>query len=469
MRKNKLLLGVILVMMTFSIFQSCEKEIPLQDVGNSTLETVSKQESITFLENQMHLSKRANTYLTYDLSKIRFESITNSNTKLAVIPAKTDSIKQYSRVLLLKINDTLKSVVYHMYPNKEQETHYFSGQVTLTDLSGNVLKAFRYLNGEITNAYVLKTNKHLSKSSSDDAAECRKVCGHHQSDKYCVCNEQFLEEAVITDSSRIKIDYVPVAVLYGENDTTGSGSGLPLGGFGWNTGDQLTFTCPQGYVKDSNNNCIRVEDPCDDISVQRTNSNYQNIHSQLEGKIGLRVESGYLENKNGTFTRLNSRNNGHSLTINIDRRNTTGFIHTHTNDFFTGRFDRITGEEIIEKPIKLFSPSDIIKFLQLVKFSKHNGISLSKIYGTVVSIKGTYTLRFTGNIDDIKSSYSLDNDEYKKYFTKKHKNDIEKAFLAYLKDKIDLDGLRLYKIEDTKVEEKTLNATSGEVDSEDCD
>lgn len=234
--KNYLKLGILLFGVSLFLF-NCEKEEVNQTMeNNSSLKTVSKKESLTFLNNYKVQAKGNSSNLTYDISKISFENITNSESKLTVIPAKVEASNLYSRILLLKINDTIKSVVYNMYPNLIQETSYFSGQVTLNDFNGKMIKAFRYLNGIMTNAYTLKQNNFHNRSSTDGSAECRMFCGHDSSDQYCICNTQELEGFEITSSNNT-IDYVPIADLYGlDSETSGSSNYCEVNCNGWDSG-----------------------------------------------------------------------------------------------------------------------------------------------------------------------------------------------------------------------------------------
>ncbi len=87
---------------------NCEKEEENQLIeSNTSLKTVTKKESSTFLNDYKVSAKGNSSNLTYDISKINFENITNSDSKLAVIPAEFKNSKLHTRILLLKINDTI--------------------------------------------------------------------------------------------------------------------------------------------------------------------------------------------------------------------------------------------------------------------------------------------------------------------------------------------------------------------------
>ncbi|RPD97532.1 hypothetical protein EGM88_08565 [Aureibaculum marinum] len=180
----------------------------------------------------------------------------------------------------------------------------------------------------------------------------------------------------------------------------------------------------------------------------------------------MKKETGYVQDKNGVFTQLNDTNGGHSLDIKIDRDNTTGYIYTHLNDFPTGKTDPKTGRPFINKIKRMFSPADVIKFLQIAKYTEYNNIPLSSVYGTMVSSSGTYTLKFTGNTADIKDLKTAE--EYESDYIKLMKKGNEKGFLRFLRDHIKVEGIELYKIKNSgRIRPKTLDE-SGKVETGDC-
>jgi hypothetical protein len=227
--------------------------------------------------------------------------------------------------------------------------------------------------------------------------------------------------------------------------------------------------CPEGKIENASGIC--VEDPCRYIKLQIQNPVYTAQANELKTKTGLNQETGYKQNKDGTQVALNETNGGHSLTIPIDI-NTVGYMHTHINGYNAGDLDS-DGVDDFEKPIKMFSPADLLKFLQIVKNSKYNGVPTHLTYGTMISSSGNYTLRFTGVIDDIdvtnlKKAAVYKND-YKRYFEQQFKSNKERAFLHFLKDHININGIDLYRIRDNgDVEKKTLKE-NGRVDTSDCE
>ena len=224
--------------------------------------------------------------------------------------------------------------------------------------------------------------------------------------------------------------------------------------------------CAAGTIENSDGNC--KEDPCKYIKLQIQNPNYTAQANELRAKTGLLKETGYKQNKDGTQVSLNETSDGHSLIIPVDS-NTVGYMHTHIDEYNAGDTDG-DGIDNMEKPIKILSPADIIKFLQIVKNSTYNGVPTHLVYGTMISSSKTYTLRFTGNTDNIISSNIKPAEFYKKvYKLYIKKKGLEKGFLHFLKDVLNVEDVNLYRIRDNgDIEKKTLKI-NGKVDTNDCE
>ncbi|MBG6063213.1 hypothetical protein IWX83_003023 [Flavobacterium sp. CG_9.1] len=134
---------------TLSFMHSCSTdETVLQN--DSNIKTVSREQAIQFLQQNSLNSSSNKTFKTTTLSNygaISFEKITNGDQLLTVIPLPDNDKQQNSRVLLLTVNDTLKSAVFTMYPDVDQSTKDFSGRVIITSMNGVFFKGFRMKNG----------------------------------------------------------------------------------------------------------------------------------------------------------------------------------------------------------------------------------------------------------------------------------------------------------------------------------
>lgn len=191
--------------------------------------------------------------------------------------------------------------------------------------------------------------------------------------------------------------------------------------------------------------------PCHKMNEKLENTAFKDILNNLREYISNespnnQIEHGYIENINNGFVQLDPANQGHSLIFPIDKHNTVGYIHNHNTpyniDFGNGSYQTIS-------PIQIFSPADLIKFLQMAHATSYNGIPTEDVYGAVVTTNGTYILKFTGNPTDIINiPNTIDiKEDYLEYFTNYYANNQEEAFLNFIKDKIPVSGIKLLKID----------------------
>lgn len=207
--------------------------------------------------------------------------------------------------------------------------------------------------------------------------------------------------------------------------------------------------------------------PCQNIQVQLKNLSFKAKVDELGKLTGKKQETGYAQTTSGVFTPLPVMNNGHSLDLSkINPSTLFGFIHTHLDDFETGKI--VDSNPEISQNIRIFSPADVIKFLQIAKMAKDP----SQVYATVITGSGNYTLKFTGNKDDI---VNVKNErEYNEaYIDLIQKRGKEKGFLQFLKDQVKVPGVELYKLHKPlfgstfTVQRKLLDA-NGKLISKDC-
>ena len=202
-----------------------------------------------------------------------------------------------------------------MHPNIKQETQYFSGLVTLTNLNGKRKKAFRYLNGVMTKAYSFDQNYYQYKSSSNNTDGCdRSECGHFEWDPDCICNMQLLDEIEITTSSNSNsYAYISVVDLYGGGEYNDTGAyPCEVGCNEWNSGGSSSnyngtciggkvynnvsqeCECPEGKIEDSTGNCIDTLTPCETALLSRDVYNTINGQQELgEEPIPVKLSGGW--------------------------------------------------------------------------------------------------------------------------------------------------------------------------------
>lgn len=250
---------------------------------------------------------------------------------------------------------------------------------------------------------------------------------------------------------------------YSGGGNPGVGSGDFYGGGGGSGGGGNPPTQPP-----TNN---EENQPCHKTNEKLENTAFKDILESLREYISNespnnKIEHGYIENINNGFVQLDPANQGHSLIFPIDKHNTVGYIHNHNTpyniDFGNGSYQTMSF-------IQIFSPADLIKFLQMAHATSYNGIPTEDVYGAVVTTNGTYVLKFTGNPTDIINIPNTNElDKYYLQYLSKFKNDQEKAFLNFLKDKIPVSGIQLLKIDNyNNIINQSLN-DNNQVISEEC-
>lgn len=200
------------------------------------------------------------------------------------------------------------------------------------------------------------------------------------------------------------------------------------------------------------------EDPCEEILDQLENQRYENMLEVLKGNTDLTYETGYSEESNGTFTELDTIPGSRGTMLGVTLTATTiGVTHVHFDDREVDK----DGDGVVdtrERTDPNLSYGDVLSFFDLLLNAKENSIDFSKIYYTMVRSTGVYTIRFTGDINDIENAsydevlleerYRKDIDDYGK----------EKGFLMFIKNTIGIEGIRLFKIKPNEVvKEKYLN------------
>jgi len=145
-------------------------------------------------------------------------------------------------------------------------------------------------------------------------------------------------------------------------------------------------------------------------------------------------------------------------------------MHTHVNDY---TYDNPNGPgTIMRTGIKIFSPADINYFMELLKNAKDAGRPLEDVYAVMISSKGNYQIQFTGTADQIKiftnSQISNLGDSYKE-FMKKYSKQLELGFFKFLTEKMNLQGINLYRMNaNNTTTELKPNANQTSVSENDC-
>nr|WP_315205985.1 hypothetical protein [uncultured Flavobacterium sp.] len=136
---------------TLCLMQSCSTEdIAIEQQSN--IETVSKNEAITFVKNlydeQRTTAKSSGLQNDFDFDKITQEKLTSTTELLTVIPIKTKGQQQRRRALFLRVGANIESMIYHEFAESSFANDTFSGIVLMTRLNGDFIRAYRLKNNE---------------------------------------------------------------------------------------------------------------------------------------------------------------------------------------------------------------------------------------------------------------------------------------------------------------------------------
>ncbi|MFD0991633.1 hypothetical protein [Tenacibaculum geojense] len=152
MKSNKLLkFGLVLFGLSLMLW-NCEKEENQlnSSINNSNfISTAAINEVQQFLDDTNGSSKRAsnNFNLITDFDKLSYAKIENSNELLAIVPANIEGKKMYSRILITKVNNSVRGVLFSMTQNYGNSESNFTGKAYISDLQGNFINGLVYENG----------------------------------------------------------------------------------------------------------------------------------------------------------------------------------------------------------------------------------------------------------------------------------------------------------------------------------
>lgn len=199
------------------------------------------------------------------------------------------------------------------------------------------------------------------------------------------------------------------------------------------------------------NSLSHVDDTCAKLKAQQNMEEYKKRIEALENKLKETHENGYIQDKDGNYAELTQRGeseNSKSMRLPNDISNLRGFLHTHVKKTSVV----IDGEVYEAEGVDMFSPADVERFLEIAKFSAAQGRSLDDIFAVMVSSSGNYTLKFTGDKNQIITKFqdnSLNIGIYLRYMQQtsgEFKNmSMEQKFLKYLDEYMYARGVSLYK------------------------
>jgi len=171
MEQNKLIkISNLFMLLLFIISTSCTKDGALIEESITSIETVNFNEAVDLLnlDNKTFAKNYSENYITPYVDYISHEELMDTNKFVTVIPATTNNLNLYSKIVLLKINNQIKSVVYSMLFDTASTDENFTGEILITDLQGNFVNGFVVKNGLITLQYQQPSNEIQSKITSSN-------------------------------------------------------------------------------------------------------------------------------------------------------------------------------------------------------------------------------------------------------------------------------------------------------------
>ncbi|CAH0176781.1 hypothetical protein [Chryseobacterium sp. Bi04] len=217
---------------------------------------------------------------------------------------------------------------------------------------------------------------------------------------------------------------------------------------------RLSADCGDGsgvIIGDENN-----RNPCEKLKAQTNNSTFKNNIASLKGKTGESYESGYRIDKNTDGSLQNQLLQNKPGTQEVDMKvfsNTNTLMHSHYDGLYP-----------------MFSPGDIIFFNQWIVWAQNwNSVAtntpkipLNNLTFTLVTSEGNYSFIFDGEytaslpnytqreLDDLNDKYMRLLDEAKSVANVSgnvsyNMEKLEKQFLKFIDNKMNMIGLKLYK------------------------
>ncbi|MBS7256493.1 hypothetical protein [Flavobacterium branchiicola] len=458
-QKTKRILIFTIVLAISAVFTRCQNDDNLANQEVSKI-SLAKEWFKEYESNGDNFNLFQN--LNYQWANAKIKN-TKEGVQIIVIPITAVKINQNEnweqKLYIYNLpQNKYTAILYEFYPDTPQiaapadEPDNFTGYITGWDLKQGFIKAARFENDAMVCTGTIEIIPYKKANNSTARAPV-------ESDPYEYgCSQTGCSDALPLRPVVIQNDYRNNTIYYTPRgqDVTG--------------GDHEDYTSDHtgGGGGSSSTTNPTVATPCDKIKTLRTNANFTAKHEELKKKTGLKIESGYMQSRNGPFTALvaaPSTDNADKMNLPSDA-NTIGYMHTHLDPY---ERIRANGELESIKPIRMFSPEDVKQFIILVLSAQRNSIPIDDIYGTVVSSKGTYQLRFTGTTADVGTKANNINwqDLEEIYKNLMRRNSLEKGFLKFLNEEIGINGIELYKIEAAGNSRKTLD-TNGKITTTNC-
>lgn len=176
LEKLKLTKRILLFTLALALTNCQENEISTKQ-EQSRIKTVSIDDAKTFLtrpSNNPTAKLSSNEISNLEFDKATLEKINGSDQLLTVIPFATNNEVRNDRVLVVKINDEIRSVIYSMQADERLVQGFFSGKLFIYSLEGDFINGYRAKDGIIETQYV-KNNATTSSTSKTNIVDLKEV------------------------------------------------------------------------------------------------------------------------------------------------------------------------------------------------------------------------------------------------------------------------------------------------------
>ncbi len=168
--KLKLTKRIFLFVLTLAL-TNCQDSENLTTQEQSNIKTVSINDAKAFLTKltNSHSAKSASTEIdNLEFDKATQEKINGSDQLLTVIPFATNNEVRNDRVLIVKIDNEIRSVILSMQPDENSTQDRFSGKVFIYSLEGDFITGYGAKDGIYIGQYLKeKSNSKTSKNPQD--------------------------------------------------------------------------------------------------------------------------------------------------------------------------------------------------------------------------------------------------------------------------------------------------------------
>lgn len=164
--KLKLTKRIFLFVLTLAL-TNCQDSENLTTQEQSNIKTVSINDAKAFLTKSTNnpSAKLASSEIgDLEFDKATLEKLNGSDQLLTVIPFATNNDVQNDRVLIVKIDDEIRSVIFRMQPDENSNQIFFSGKLLIYSLEGDFINGYGAKNGLITTQFVKSSTKITSKT-----------------------------------------------------------------------------------------------------------------------------------------------------------------------------------------------------------------------------------------------------------------------------------------------------------------